>query len=80
MHSAAIAPIRGLREVLGALTLGRSERADAFTPTTSPCSRTSPAAPDSPWTTRASTSGSARSPRPCSAICCPSCRVSPDWR
>ncbi|MFF0809482.1 SpoIIE family protein phosphatase [Streptomyces albogriseolus] len=32
MHSAAIAPIRGLREVLGALTLGRSERADAFTP------------------------------------------------
>ncbi|MEQ8146109.1 SpoIIE family protein phosphatase [Streptomyces sp. OP7] len=32
MHSAAIAPIRGLREVLGALTLGRSERADKFTP------------------------------------------------
>ncbi|MEU2318078.1 SpoIIE family protein phosphatase [Streptomyces althioticus] len=32
MHSAAIAPIRGLREVLGALTLGRSERADAFSP------------------------------------------------
>ncbi|MFJ9047887.1 SpoIIE family protein phosphatase [Streptomyces sp. NPDC102347] len=31
MHSAAIAPIRGLREVLGALTLGRSERADKFT-------------------------------------------------
>lgn len=32
MHSAAIAPIRGLREVLGALTLGRSEGADAFSP------------------------------------------------
>ncbi|KES05992.1 DNA-binding protein [Streptomyces toyocaensis] len=32
MHSAAIAPIRGLREVLGALTLGRSERPDKFTP------------------------------------------------
>ncbi|MEU6095120.1 SpoIIE family protein phosphatase [Streptomyces sp. NPDC047079] len=32
MHSAAIAPIRGLREVLGALTLGRSERPEAFTP------------------------------------------------
>ncbi|GGW99136.1 hypothetical protein GCM10010297_21310 [Streptomyces malachitofuscus] len=32
MHSAAIAPIRGLREVLGALTLGRSERPEKFTP------------------------------------------------
>ncbi|MER7829919.1 SpoIIE family protein phosphatase [Streptomyces sp. NPDC095602] len=32
MHSAVIAPIRGLREVLGALTLGRSERPEAFTP------------------------------------------------
>ena len=32
MHSAVIAPIRGLREVLGALTLGRSQRHDAFTP------------------------------------------------
>ncbi|MFF7187064.1 SpoIIE family protein phosphatase [Streptomyces sp. NPDC008222] len=31
MHSAAIAPIRGLREVLGALTLGRSERPETFT-------------------------------------------------
>ncbi|MEU6387903.1 SpoIIE family protein phosphatase [Streptomyces sp. NPDC046939] len=31
MHSAAIAPIRGLRDVLGALTLGRSQRPDAFT-------------------------------------------------
>ncbi|MEU2157717.1 SpoIIE family protein phosphatase [Streptomyces sp. NPDC019396] len=31
MHSAAIAPIRGLREVLGALTLGRSRRAEPFT-------------------------------------------------
>ncbi|KAF3469932.1 SpoIIE family protein phosphatase [Streptomyces sp. Tu 3180] len=31
MHSAAIAPIRGLREVLGALTLGRSERPEKFT-------------------------------------------------
>ncbi|MBF8185028.1 SpoIIE family protein phosphatase [Nonomuraea sp. K274] len=31
MHSASIAPIRGLREVIGALTLGRSERAGAFT-------------------------------------------------
>jgi serine phosphatase RsbU (regulator of sigma subunit) len=31
MHSAAIAPIRGLRDVLGALTLGRSHRVDAFT-------------------------------------------------
>ncbi|MET9505517.1 SpoIIE family protein phosphatase [Streptomyces sp. NPDC006622] len=31
MHSAAIAPIRGLRDVLGALTLGRSQRQDAFT-------------------------------------------------
>ncbi|MFF3909536.1 SpoIIE family protein phosphatase [Streptomyces sp. NPDC001848] len=31
MHSAAIAPIRGLREVLGALTLGRSERPERFT-------------------------------------------------
>ncbi|OEJ95188.1 SpoIIE family protein phosphatase [Streptomyces thermolilacinus] len=31
MHSAVIAPIRGLREVLGALTLGRSERPEAFT-------------------------------------------------
>ncbi|MFF3316048.1 SpoIIE family protein phosphatase [Streptomyces sp. NPDC003035] len=32
MHSAAIAPIRGVRDVLGALTLGRSERPDAMTP------------------------------------------------
>lgn len=32
IHSAAIAPIRTLREVLGALTLGRSEQAAAFTP------------------------------------------------
>ncbi|MFJ2261854.1 SpoIIE family protein phosphatase [Streptomyces sp. NPDC087844] len=32
MHSAAIAPIRGLRDVLGALTLGRAQRRDAFTP------------------------------------------------
>ncbi|MDX3070962.1 SpoIIE family protein phosphatase [Streptomyces sp. MI02-7b] len=31
MHSAAIAPVRGLRDVLGALTLGRSLRPDAFT-------------------------------------------------
>ncbi|KAA0925601.1 SpoIIE family protein phosphatase [Streptomyces apricus] len=31
MHSAVIAPIRGLRDVLGALTLGRSQRHDAFT-------------------------------------------------
>ncbi|WSD64011.1 SpoIIE family protein phosphatase [Actinacidiphila glaucinigra] len=31
MHSAAIAPIRGLRDTLGALTLGRSERLDGFT-------------------------------------------------
>ncbi|WP_055490069.1 SpoIIE family protein phosphatase [Streptomyces sp. TP-A0356] len=31
MHSAAIAPIRGLRDVLGALTLGRSQRRDVFT-------------------------------------------------
>ncbi|MEU0188168.1 SpoIIE family protein phosphatase [Streptomyces sp. NPDC006207] len=31
MHSAAMAPIRGLRDVLGALTLGRSERPDGFT-------------------------------------------------
>ncbi|WP_221349601.1 SpoIIE family protein phosphatase [Streptomyces beigongshangae] len=32
MHSAAIAPIRGLRDVLGALTLGRAQRHGAFTP------------------------------------------------
>ncbi|MEV5431220.1 SpoIIE family protein phosphatase [Streptomyces sp. NPDC052701] len=32
MHSAAIAPIRSLREVLGALTLGRSERPEPFAP------------------------------------------------
>ncbi|WP_432159376.1 SpoIIE family protein phosphatase [Streptomyces sp. NRRL F-5630] len=32
MHSALIAPIRGLRDVLGALTLGRAQRHDAFTP------------------------------------------------
>ncbi|MGW7051144.1 SpoIIE family protein phosphatase [Streptomyces sp. NPDC054887] len=32
MHSAVIAPIRGLRDVLGALTLGRAQRLDAFTP------------------------------------------------
>ncbi|MFJ8148853.1 SpoIIE family protein phosphatase [Streptomyces sp. NPDC096048] len=31
MHSAAIAPIRGLRDVLGALTLGRAQRRDVFT-------------------------------------------------
>ncbi|MFJ3224629.1 SpoIIE family protein phosphatase [Streptomyces sp. NPDC086783] len=31
MHSAAIAPIRGLRDVLGALTLGRSQRPGVFT-------------------------------------------------
>jgi serine phosphatase RsbU (regulator of sigma subunit) len=31
MHSAAIAPICGLREVLGALTLGRSEQPERFT-------------------------------------------------
>ncbi|PZH05444.1 DNA-binding protein [Streptomyces sp. NTH33] len=31
MHSAAIAPIRGLREVLGALTLGRSAQPEPFT-------------------------------------------------
>ncbi len=32
MHSAVIAPMRGLRDVLGALTLGRAQRHDAFTP------------------------------------------------
>ncbi|MER6216235.1 SpoIIE family protein phosphatase [Streptomyces sp. NPDC001674] len=31
MHSAVIAPIRGLREVLGALTLGRSKQPDPYT-------------------------------------------------
>ncbi|MER7740443.1 SpoIIE family protein phosphatase [Streptomyces sp. NPDC096538] len=31
IHSAAVAPIRGLREVLGALTLGRSDRPEPFT-------------------------------------------------
>ncbi|WP_442817146.1 SpoIIE family protein phosphatase [Streptomyces sp. NBC_01334] len=31
MRSAVIAPIRGLRDVLGALTLGRAQRHDAFT-------------------------------------------------
>lgn len=31
MHSAVIAPIRGLRDVLGALTLGRSQRPEPFT-------------------------------------------------
>ncbi|MGC2999696.1 SpoIIE family protein phosphatase [Streptomyces sp. G35A] len=31
IHSAAIAPIRGLREVLGALTLGRAQRPEPFT-------------------------------------------------
>ncbi|NUP83225.1 MAG: SpoIIE family protein phosphatase [Nonomuraea sp.] len=33
IHSASIAPIRGVREVVGALTLGRSDRPGAFTPT-----------------------------------------------
>ncbi|MEV5269494.1 PP2C family protein-serine/threonine phosphatase, partial [Streptomyces werraensis] len=32
IHSAAVAPIRGVREVLGALTLGRADRPEAFTP------------------------------------------------
>jgi PAS domain S-box-containing protein len=32
MHSAVIAPIRGLREVLGALTLGRGEQPKPYTP------------------------------------------------
>ncbi|MDH6223221.1 PAS domain S-box-containing protein [Streptomyces sp. MJP52] len=32
MHSAVIAPIRGLREVLGALTLGRSEQPEPYGP------------------------------------------------
>ncbi len=32
MHSAVIAPIRGVRDVLGALTLGRAERPDPMTP------------------------------------------------
>ncbi|MFF0186584.1 SpoIIE family protein phosphatase [Streptomyces sp. NPDC005244] len=36
MHSAAIAPIRGLRNVLGALTLGRTGRSDAFESTDLP--------------------------------------------
>ncbi|GGQ06265.1 SpoIIE family protein phosphatase [Streptomyces pseudogriseolus] len=31
IHSAAVAPIRGVREVLGALTLGRAEQSEAFT-------------------------------------------------
>ncbi|GAA1768786.1 SpoIIE family protein phosphatase [Nonomuraea bangladeshensis] len=31
MHSASIAPIRGVRETVGALTLGRASRPDAFT-------------------------------------------------
>ncbi|MFF7977083.1 SpoIIE family protein phosphatase [Streptomyces sp. NPDC007905] len=31
MHSAVIAPIRGLRDVLGALTLGRAKRSGPFT-------------------------------------------------
>ncbi|WP_049556508.1 SpoIIE family protein phosphatase [Nonomuraea sp. SBT364] len=31
MHSASIAPIRGVREVVGALTLGRATRSGAFT-------------------------------------------------
>ena len=74
MHSAAIAPIRGLRDVLGALTLGRSRAAaQPSRAAISRCSRTSPGARVWPWTTPASTSVSARSPRPCSATCCPSC-------
>lgn len=32
MHSAVIAPIRGLRQVLGALTLGRSEQPEPYAP------------------------------------------------
>ncbi|MGW0607945.1 SpoIIE family protein phosphatase [Streptomyces sp. NPDC002640] len=32
MHSAVIAPIRGLRDVIGALTLGRSERPEPYVP------------------------------------------------
>jgi hypothetical protein len=32
MHSAVIAPIHGVREVLGAVTLGRSEQPEPFTP------------------------------------------------
>ncbi|WP_228973265.1 SpoIIE family protein phosphatase [Streptomyces sp. DH12] len=36
MHSAVIAPIRGLREVLGALTLGRSRQPEPFTTTEIP--------------------------------------------
>ncbi|NUR89934.1 MAG: SpoIIE family protein phosphatase, partial [Nonomuraea sp.] len=32
IHSASIAPMRGVREVVGALTLGRSDRRSAFTP------------------------------------------------
>ncbi|MFE5212331.1 SpoIIE family protein phosphatase [Streptomyces sp. NPDC056600] len=32
VHSAVIAPIRGLRQVLGALTLGRSEQPEPYTP------------------------------------------------
>ncbi len=32
MHSAAIAPIRGVREVLGAVTLGRATQPEAFDP------------------------------------------------
>ncbi|MFJ3104434.1 SpoIIE family protein phosphatase [Streptomyces sp. NPDC086835] len=31
MHSAAIAPIRGVREIVGAITLGRSEQPEPFT-------------------------------------------------
>ncbi|MEV0629233.1 SpoIIE family protein phosphatase [Nonomuraea wenchangensis] len=31
MHSASIAPIRGVRETVGALTLGRASQAEAFT-------------------------------------------------
>ena len=81
MHSAAIAPIRGLREVLGALTLGRSEQRGSASPRPiCRCSRTSPAGPGWPWTTPACTSVSARSPRPCSATCCPTCRMCRDWR
>ncbi|MEW9550384.1 SpoIIE family protein phosphatase [Nonomuraea sp. NPDC050783] len=32
MHSACIAPVRGVREVVGALTIGRAARPGAFTP------------------------------------------------
>ncbi len=72
IETAAIAPVKGPSEVLGAITLGRTADHEPFTPADLALLEDIGSAWASPWRTPATTSASAGSPRPCSATCCPS--------